>query len=372
VKIIVPRWRGGVRRPWVRAVLAIGSTAGLAAAMLASVAPAASAYGGYSTPAMAVAAGNTVIAVQTQSDGLRFYWNQYGTNTWRGEQVAADGTALSAPAITADGNGVIISVEGPNQSPDFYWQTDGTSTWHEETVAGANSTYSAPRLATIGNSVGIVAQGPQNSLIYYWAANGTSTWTPEWVGGYNTAYAAPAIAADGNSAVVAAEGPSNSLEFYWQQDGTTPWNPESVAGPGTTFAAPAITGNDGSANIAAAGPNETVDFYWQQNGTTPWHPEVIASGVGSPEDPDITTMNHGSGDGVCVTEGEAVWCAVDGSANWAFTSPGMWLPGSDMAITENGSSDNVALYYCCSPRLTFFWDDSSGNWHGETVDNDVS
>jgi hypothetical protein len=50
----------------------------------------------------------------------------------------------------------------------------------------------------------------------------------------------------------------------------------------------------------------------------------------------------------------------------------VWFPGSDTAITENGSSDNVAFYYCCGPKLFFDWDDSSGNWHGEIVDNDVS
>lgn len=345
--------------------------------MLAASAPSASASAPYSTPAMAVAAGNTVIAVQTQNDGLRFYWNQYGTNTWRGEQVAADGTALSVPAIAADGNGVNIVVEGPNNSLDFYWQTDGTSTWQEETVAGANSTYSAPRLATIGNFVGIVAQGPRNSLDYYWAENGTSTWTPEWVGGYNTTYSAPAIAADGDDAIVAAEGPSNSLESYWQLDGTNPWYPVPVAGAGagagTTFSDPAITGNDGSANIAVAGPNGDLDFYWQQNVTLPWdNPVEVIDQTGSQEDPGITTMNHGSGDGVCVTSSEVVWCAVDGSAHWAISSPEVLIPGSDSAITENGSSDNIAWYYCCGPELFFSWDDTSGTWHDETVDNDVS
>jgi hypothetical protein len=46
-----------------------------------------------------VAADNSVIAVQTSADGLRFYWNQYGTNTWHGEQVAANGkSSLRRPS----------------------------------------------------------------------------------------------------------------------------------------------------------------------------------------------------------------------------------------------------------------------------------
>jgi hypothetical protein len=306
-----------------------------------------------------------------RGDGLVFWWNQNGTNTWRGEPVAANGTTFSAPSIAADGNGVIIAAEGVNHSLDFYWQTDGSSTWSPaEVVAGANSTYSAPVLADIGNGVGIVAQGPQNSLDYYWAANGTSTWYPELVGGYNTTYAAPDIAPDGNSAIVAAEGPSNSLDFYWQQDGTTPWNPESVAGAGTTSSAPAITGNDNSANIAAQGPNESTDFYWQTNGTTPWNPGTIPDDVGA-STPSITTMNHGSGDGVCVTQILLVECTVNGSGTWqpaAQLDQRLYFTGSDSSISEHNGGDILAVY-SLTGYLTFFWDNNGGTLTLETVDS---
>ena len=358
MKIIVPRWRGGVRRPWVRTVLAIGSATALAAAALASVAPTASAAETYSTPAMAVAAGNTVIAVQTQSDGLRFYWNQYGTNTWRGEQVAADGTALSAPDITADGNGVIISVEGPNQSLDFYWQTDGTSTWHEETVAGANSTYSAPRLATIGNSVGIVAQGPQNSLIYYWAANGTSTWTAEWVGGYNTTYSAPDIAR------------GRQLRHRGRR--------RPVQQPGVLLAAgrhhplvPRVCGR-GWDDLLRPGHHRQRRQRQHRRGraaTTPWTSTgsrtapprgtrtVIAAETGGQEDPDITTMNHGSGDGVCVSQARGRVVRRQRVRELDVYRPGMWFPGSDRpsprtAAATTWPSTTAARPGCRSPGTT--------------------
>jgi adenosine deaminase len=52
-------------------------------------------------PAMTVANGNSVIAVQTANDGLRFYWNQHGTDNWYGEQVAGAGTTYSAPGYPA-------------------------------------------------------------------------------------------------------------------------------------------------------------------------------------------------------------------------------------------------------------------------------
>jgi hypothetical protein len=77
----------------------------------------------------------------------------------------------------------------------------------------------------------------------------------------------------------------------------------------------------------AQGPGNSLDFYWQQDGTNPWNPEAV-TGAG-------TTF-------------------------------------SDPSITGNDGSDNEAFYYCCGPELFFEWHDSSVNWHGETVDNDVS
>jgi hypothetical protein len=122
-------------------LLAIAGTAALAFTAVAAIVPggpAARAAVSYAQPGIAVADGNTVIAVQTSGDGLRFYWNQHGTNNWYGEQVAANGTTFSAPAIIPDGNSVVIAARGVNSSLDFYWQVDGTSPWHLEVVAGGD------------------------------------------------------------------------------------------------------------------------------------------------------------------------------------------------------------------------------------------
>ena len=118
-------------------MLAAGGVAvSLAGAALAASAPSASAADSYPRPAITVAGGNTVIAVQTPSNALLFYWNEYGTDTWHAEQVAPSGTTFSAPTMAPDGNGVIIAAQGVNNSLDFYWQTNGTSAWHPELVAG--------------------------------------------------------------------------------------------------------------------------------------------------------------------------------------------------------------------------------------------
>ena len=154
--------------PRARTLAAAGTVAvGLAAAAaFGPGVPAALAALPVSTPAITVADGNSVIAVQTSDDGLRFYWNQSGTTTWRGEPVAASGTTFSAPSIAADGNGVIITAQGVNHTLVFYWQQIGAPGWQAETVAGPGSTYSAPSM-TVNGGVNIVAQGPADSLDFY-------------------------------------------------------------------------------------------------------------------------------------------------------------------------------------------------------------
>src|SRR6202034_457287 len=101
-------------------------------------------------PAITVADGNSVIAVHTGSDGLRFYWHEFGTNNWHGEQVAADGTTFSDPAIAQIGNTVVIAAEGIYNSLDLYWQTIDNSGWHPESVATIGKTYSASRIPNNG------------------------------------------------------------------------------------------------------------------------------------------------------------------------------------------------------------------------------
>ena len=132
----------------------------VAAAVLAPGGPAARAASAL-TPAITVADGNTVIAVQTSGDGLRFYWNEHGTDTWHGEQVAADGTTFSAPSIAQDGNSVVIAAQGVGNSLDFYWAQDGTTTWHPETLPALES--GAPAITTSPGGYTLSPRRPSRS-----------------------------------------------------------------------------------------------------------------------------------------------------------------------------------------------------------------
>ena len=160
LRIVRPRAVARRNRSGARLLALLGAGGALtitAAATLALGGPAALADV-LPNPAITVADGNSVIAEQTSGDGLRFYWNQYGTNNWHGEQVAADGTTYSQPAIAQVGNTVVIAVEGVYNSLDLYWQTNGASGWNAETVATIRTTYSAPSLAQNGDTTIIAAQ----------------------------------------------------------------------------------------------------------------------------------------------------------------------------------------------------------------------
>ena len=327
----------------------------------------------YAQPGIAVANGNTVIAVQTSGDGLRFYWNQHGTNNWYGEQVAANATTFSAPVIIPDGNSVVIAAQGVNNSLDFYWQVDDTTPWHSEVVAGTRTTYSAPSIATDGNGVIISAEGPSNSLDFYWATNGSSTWNPEIVAGAGTTYSAPAETVNGNSVNIAAEGPSNSLDFYWAVNGTSTWYPELVAGSGSIKSAPVIAASDNWVTIAAVNAiGLGLTSYMAQDGTATWIADPPFTPLGGFVTAMVPSMvAHGSDDFIAETglEGD-----LDGIAA-SDDEPGDWsssrfapdnTAASSPALTFNGDDYNVA-YIGGNGNLDFYWE--AGGFSGtETVD----
>ena len=149
-------------------------------------------------PAIAVADGDSVIAEQTGGNGLRFYWNEHGTSTWHGEQVAPDGTTFSARPSRRSGR-FRHRRAGGRQQPGLLLggqrrlglaPGDGLRPGDDLLRAGATVN---------GNSVNIAADGPGNSLDFYLAVNGSSAWTREVVAGAGTTTSAPAIAVNKGS-----------------------------------------------------------------------------------------------------------------------------------------------------------------------------
>ena len=336
-------------------------------------------------PAMTVAGGNSVIAVQTSNDGLRFYWNEHGTNNWNGEQVAAAGTTFSAPAIAQVGNDVVIAAQGPFDSLDVYWQAIDATGWNSKLVAGISTTFSQPSIQADGTSGIIAAEGAGNSLDFYWTPSLTANWTPETVAGAGTTYSAPAEIVNENSVNIAAEGPSNSLDFYWAVNGTTTWGPEVVAGAGAGIkTAPAMIYTNGTVQIFAS--DLYVDLfgkvlsYSALNGPANWIPQDVR--VGALTAPAVVAYAYvpGSPGGVHLVSNAVggymvVMTEADGSFDWQGDSsmcPPAGLAGSGCSIGNPSAVMNGGLLNIASEDgngdLIFFWQDSSGNFHEETVD----
>jgi hypothetical protein len=377
-------FKGKSRKP-VRVAVIAGAAVVLAA--IALVAPGRAARASTLLgPAMTVAGGNSVIAVQTNSDGLRFYWNEHGTNNWHGEQVAADGTTFSAPAIAVVGNDVVIAAQGPFDSLDVYWQAIDASGWNSKLVAGVLTTYSQPAIQADGTSAIIAAEGASNSLDFYWTPSLTTNWTPETVAGAGTTYSAPAEIVNDNSVNIAAEGPSNSLDFYWAVNGTTTWGPEVVAGAGAGIkTAPAMIYTNGTVQIFASDLFADYGFgtvlsYSALNGTANWIPQEVPAGALNA--PAVVAYPYvpGSPGGVHLVSNAfagymVVMTEADGSFDWQGDSsmcPPAGLAGSGCSVGNPSAVMNGGLLNIASEdgngNLIFFWQDSSGNFHEETVD----
>jgi hypothetical protein len=329
------------------------------------------------SPAMTVAGGSSVIAVQTSEDGLRYYLNEPGTSNWFGEQVAANGTTFSPPAIAVVGNAVVIAAEGADNTLDLYWDTIGNSTsWNFELVASTGSTFSQPSLAQVGNTTVVAAEGPGNSLHSYWSPVGAYAWDPNVVAGAGTTFSAPSLASNLGAVNIAAEGPNGSLDYYWASNASSTWNPEVVAGAGAIESAPALTCQDGYSDIVArTGGVLGSTFYWVVNGSTAWAPSKMPTGDTSASS---IVAYPGSPGGVHVAARDLFGSLVEntdvnGSGTWQFTvvtggSPTKeGIDGSVPSIAMNAGSVNIAIEDT-SGNLDFWWQDSSGTFHQELVD----
>ena len=267
-------------------LLAIAGAAAVAFTAVTAVAPGGPAARATtdSTPAITVADGNSVIAVQTASDGLRFYWNEHGTNNWHGEQVAADGTTFSAPSIAQVGNTVVIVAEGIFNSLDLYWQTNGASGWNAETVARIRTTYSVPSVVQDGNATIISAEGPSNSLDFYWAVNGSPTWNADPMPGGDVSQSSIVAypGSPGGVHVVARE-LFGALADQTDVNGSGTWQYTTVCGQGLfnpecAVSAPSATMNGGLLNIADEDASGNLNFFWQDSSGT-FHEELVDTGA---------------------------------------------------------------------------------------------
>lgn len=92
----------------------------------------------HSAPAMACSNAATVIAERGGNNGLKFYWNIDGDQTWNDYIIGGAGTetTYAPPAMTRGDNTTLIATQGPNHTLEFWWNSDGDPNWHWSRIAG--------------------------------------------------------------------------------------------------------------------------------------------------------------------------------------------------------------------------------------------
>ena len=167
--------------------------------------------------------------------------------------------------------------------------------------------------------------------------------------------AAPVVWTGSLLATTSVTNNGNDLLFWWQADGTSKWHEQIVArnnfaktGIIEHFFTPSITWTgsdivivaDVYSNFEGMG-GYSLDTYWKQPSGTTWTQE--SSGLGS---------NSG----------------IDGDASSAqpFVSPQIAWTGSNVVIADVGAVGTQTAGLL-PDDLYFWWQDSSGNFHQETV-----
>ena len=261
--------------------------------------------------------------MQTSGNGLRFYWNEHGTNNWHGEQVAANGTTFS-DAVHRPGRqlrrhrragrrqqpGLLLAGERRHRlEHGGRGRAPGRPTPHRR----------SPRTAPPWSSR---REGPATAWPSTGRPTSTAAWNPEIVAGAGTTFSAPAQAVNGNSVNIAAEGPSNSLRLLLGRQRQPHLEPrKSWPAPGTTTSAPAMVAQGGGVNIVARRYN-TVGLvsYWAVNGSATWTPSGLA-GEEAGGQPSMVAYPGNPG-GVHVVAvggflgGVAEETSVNGSGSW--------------------------------------------------------
>jgi hypothetical protein len=152
-----------------------------------------------------------------------------------------------------------------------------------------------------------------------------------------------------------------------------------VAGADTTGSAPAISAHDNGVTIVALSQyGYTSDSYWNANGSPTWTPSPMPDGDTSASSIVAYPGLPGTPGGVHVVAREifgylGVSSSVGGTGTWTSTQvintglSQLQGVGGVPSITMNDGSVNIAVEGYPGD-LWFYWQDSSGAFHQETVD----
>jgi hypothetical protein len=175
----------------------------------------------------------------------------------------------------------------------------------------------------------------------------------------------------------------------WAINGTAIWHPEVISGADSVGGAPAISAHYNGVTIVSLNYGRLFSTaWWAANGSSTWTPsakpggdDTLSSIVSYPGIPAVPP-HPGKQGGVDVATAElsgymGVSSSVGGSGTWTSTqviSGPLSAPvhvSSNPSTTLNNGSVNIAVEGQTGD-LWFYWEDSSGAFHQETVDTSAN
>jgi hypothetical protein len=337
--------------------------------------------------------GEVMVAADNQGSGLYFEWQTDGTSTWHQETVAS-GLYWGPPSMAVASNGtvVIAAVDTNFEAVFYWWQAYGSSTWNQQQVSGISQTEPGPVSIAVqqanpgeAGDVVIVAQNTvgyrQNpSFSYYYQAFGTTPWqTQNLPGGYDGQTSPYVTVAPNDSVdVVFSPGVVNSATapgFYLDQlpDQSSTWSSLLVNTQNSVLDPVIVEQANGGFNEADLNQAGGVDYYWSPpNDIDEWYGQTVAGNAGSGTAQSVSMANDTAKSefAVAATLGscDEAYIQAYGTSPWNAETIG--CPGaaaSNPQIAAESTGGLIATASAESGQAYFYWQDSSDNWHTESL-----
>jgi hypothetical protein len=370
-----------------RRALSIFAACAVAAATGVGVGPTA-------LPAQA-STGEVMVAGANLGGGLYYEWQTDGTSTWHKETVStASGWDSPSMAVASDGNVVIAAVDAFTGTLYYWWQAYGSTNWNQQQVSATGAVAEGSVSIAVQQEnpgepgdVVIVAQddtpegtGQNPSFTYYSQAFGTTPWNTQTLPGGYDGQTDPYVTVAPNDSVVVVFSPgvidTDEVSGFWLDQLpylSSSWSSLHVS-TGNSVEDPEIVEQPGGGfNETDVNDDGGVDYYWSPaDDIYDWYGQTVSTQAGSITEQGVSIAND-------TASGEIAIAAIQGTCEKVFLQPygttpwnaaSMGCPGSypgNPEIAAESTGGLVATGSAESGQAYFYWQDSGGAWHTESL-----
>jgi len=353
---------------------------------------AAVALGPAAMPAQA-STGEVMVAGANLSGGLYFEWQTDGTSTWHKETVSsAGGWDSPSMAVSSSGNVVIAAVDALTGTLYYWWQAYGSTNWNQQQVSatgavnqGSVSIAVQQQNAGEPGDVVIVAENddPEENgpaFTYYYQAFGTTPWYTETLPGGYDGQSDPYVTVAPNDSVVVIFSPGlinpDVVSGFWLDQLpylSSTWSSLHVS-TGNSVDDPVVVEQPGGGfNVADINDDGGVDYYWSPaDDIYDWYGQTVSSTAGSTTQSGVSIANDTAGSEIAIAaiSGTCEDSFVQGYGQTGWPAKSMGCPGSypsNPEIAAESTGGLVATGSAESGQGYFYWQDTSGAWHTESL-----